>query len=149
MSAGTAVSISDMTISKFISRVVHLPKARRVAVAALLGASAMLLPGCGAYGSPSGSNSGYPSAPTSGAITINIVAINGDMSFVPNPATIPPGQTVVWHNVDLFTHRVVLNDGSIDTGNLDPGTYSSAMTLNAVGGYHCSIHPVMVGTLAR
>ena len=80
---------------------------------------------------------------------INVVAINGAMSFSPNPATIPVGQTVVWHNVDSNTHRVVLNDGSIDTGSLDPGTYSSPITLGTVGGYHCTIHRVMVGTLTR
>ena len=80
---------------------------------------------------------------------INVVAINGAMSFSPNPATIPAGQTVVWHNVDLVTHRVVLNDGSIDTENLDPGTYSTSMTIGTIGGYHCTIHPEMVGTLTR
>jgi len=80
---------------------------------------------------------------------INVVAINGAMSFSPNPGTIPAGQSVVWHNIDSVTHRVVLNDGSVDTGNLDPGTYSSPITLGTVGGYHCAIHPVMVGTLTR
>jgi plastocyanin len=140
MSTMTTVSIGDMTIPKFISR---------VAATALVAASTILLSGCAAYGSPSGSNSGSPSAPSSGVTIINIVAINGDMSFYPNPATIPAGQPVAWHNVDSVTHHVVLNDGSVDTGNLDPGTYSSTMTLNAVGGYHCSIHPVMVGTLTR
>ena len=34
--------------------------------------------------------------------------------FSPNPATLPAGQMVVWHNVDSVTHRVVLNNGSLD-----------------------------------
>jgi plastocyanin len=68
--------------------------------------------------------------------------------FSPNPATLPSGQMIVWHNVDAVTHHVVLNDGSLDTGNLDPGTYSQPMALSAAGGpYHCSIHPVMVGSV--
>jgi hypothetical protein len=81
------------------------------------------------------------------AVTINVVAVNGSQSFSPNPATIPAGQMVVWHNVDTITHRVVLDDRSIDTGNLDPGAFSSPMFLEATGAYHCTIHPVMVGTI--
>jgi plastocyanin len=68
-------------------------------------------------------------------------------SFSPNPAMIPAGQMVVWHNVDTITHGVVLDDPSIDTGNLDPGAFSSPMFLEATGAYHCTIHPVMVGTI--
>jgi plastocyanin len=83
-------------------------------------------------------------------VTINVVGINGAQSFSPNPATLPPGQMVVWHNVDSITHRVVLNDGSLDTGNLNAGASSQPMAINvpAAGDpYHCSIHPQMVGTL--
>ena len=36
---------------------------------------------------------------------------------------------------------------SIDTGNLDPGAFSAPMFLEATGSYHCTIHPVMVGTI--
>jgi plastocyanin len=53
---------------------------------------------------------------------------------------------VVWHNVDTITHRVVLDDRSTDTGNLGPGVSSSAMSLGATA-YHCTIHPMMVGTI--
>ncbi|HEX3704471.1 MAG TPA: hypothetical protein VHU82_14145 [Vicinamibacterales bacterium] len=103
--------------------------------------------GCGAgYGSSTGGNPTAPS-PDSGAVIINVVAINGAQSFSPNPGSIPAGQTVVWHNVDTVTHRVVLNDQSIDTGDLNPGTYSAPMTLGAAGPYHCSIHPEMIGSL--
>src|SRR5260370_39711967 len=87
-----------------------------------------LLSACTSYGSPSGANSGSPTAPTGSAVLINVVAINGAMSFSPNPATIPADQTVVWHNVDSVPHRDVRNDGAIDTGNLDPGAYSSPIT---------------------
>ena len=47
---------------------------------------------------------------SNGVVTINVVAINGAQSFSPNPATLPAGQMVVWHNVNNTTHRVVLND---------------------------------------
>jgi len=106
--------------------------------------------GCSGNGYTSG-NSGNPTTPTPGMpgiVTINVVAINGAQSFSPNPATLPAGQMVVWHNVDSTTHRVVLNDRSVDTGNLAPGASSQPMSIAAAGGqYHCSIHPVMVGSV--
>jgi len=108
--------------------------------------------GCG--GSDYSSGSGNPTTPTpptsrSGVVTINVVAINGAQSFSPNPATLPSGQMVVWHNVDTITHHVVLNDQSADTGDLAPGASSQSMTIGGAGGgqYHCSIHPVMVGSI--
>ena len=109
--------------------------------------------GCGGagYGSGGSGTSGNAIAPTSsvaGVVTINVVAVNGAQSFSPNPASLPAGQMVVWHNVDSITHRVVLNDRSIDTGDLQPGASSQPMTIAATGAqYHCSIHPVMVGSL--
>ena len=110
--------------------------------------------GCGSSGyggSPVTPTPSQTPAPTStSVVTINVIGINGAQSFTPNPATLPAGQMVVWHNIDSITHRVALNDGSLDTGNLDPGASSRAMTINvpAAGDpYHCSIHPVMVGTI--
>jgi plastocyanin len=106
--------------------------------------------GCGGSGYGNG-NSGNPNTPTpnvSGAVTINVVAVNGAQSFSPNPATLPAGAMVVWHNVDIITHRVVLNDGSVDTGDLAPGASTAPMAIAAGGAqYHCSIHPVMVGSV--
>jgi plastocyanin len=106
--------------------------------------------GCSGSGYSTG-NTGNPITPTpsaSGVVTINVVAVNGAQSFSPNPATLPPGQLIVWHNIDTITHRVVLNDRSADTGDLAPGASSLPMEINAGGGqYHCSIHPVMVGSV--
>ena len=106
---------------------------------------------CSGSGYSSGSTNS-PAAPTpvtsNGIVTINVVAINGAQSFSPNPATLPAGQMVVWHNVNNTTHRVVLNDGSVDTGNLAPGASSQPMAIGVAGGqYHCSIHPEMIGSL--
>ena len=104
----------------------------------------------GAWGCSNSGNSSSPSTPSpaSGSVVIiDVVAVNGSQSFSPNPATIPVGQTVVWHNVDTIMHRVVLDDRSLDTGNLDPGAFSAHMFLEVTGAYHCTIHPVMVGTI--
>src|SRR5712691_5499333 len=109
--------------------------------------------GCGGSGYSSGS-ANSPAAPTSmivnGVVTINVVAIKGAQSFSPNPATLPAGQLVVWHNVDNTTHRVVLNDRSVDTADLAPGASSQPMAISAAGcQYHCSIHPEMIGSINR
>jgi plastocyanin len=104
--------------------------------------------GCGGDGYSSGA--GNPAMPTpddSEVVTINVVAINGAQSFSPNPATVPAEKKVVWHNIDTITHRVVLNDRSVDTGDLAPGTSSQAMTIASGRQYHCSIHPVMTGSI--
>jgi plastocyanin len=106
----------------------------------------------GCSGSNSNGSTNSPVAPSpvtsNGVVTINVVAINGAQSFSPNPATLPAGQMVVWHNVNNTTHRVVLNDGSLDTGDLAPGASSQPMALGAAGApYHCSIHPEMIGSI--
>jgi plastocyanin len=97
---------------------------------------------CGSnYTTPTGPNNASPA----GAIVIDIVGINGAMSFSPDPATLAAGQMVVWHNRDTVTHRIVLDDGRLDAGTVAPGANTVAMTLNRPGPYHCTIHPEMVG----
>ena len=123
---------------------------RAIVTAGVVVAFGLNLWGCSGSGYGSG-NSGNPVAPTpspstSGVVTVNVVGIDGALSFSPNPATLPAGQMIVWHNVDNITHHVVFNDGSVDTGNLGPGASSQPQAIAAAGGpYHCSIHPVMVG----
>jgi plastocyanin len=128
----------------------------RVFVATLMVAFSLCAGGCGSstdYGSnptpPSPTPTPTP-APTANAITIDVLFENGAQSFSPNPATLPSGQMVVWRNVDRVTHRVVLNNGSVDTGDLAPGASSKAMPINTdTAPYHCSIHPSMVGTIVK
>jgi plastocyanin len=125
---------------------------RKFALATIL-TFGLAMGGCSSGGYSSGSTSN-PAAPTpppataNGVVTIEVVAINGAQSFSPNPATLPAGQTVVWHNANNTTHRIVLNDRSVDTGDLAPGASSQPMAIGATGGqYHCSIHPEMIGSI--
>jgi plastocyanin len=126
----------------------------RVFVASMMVAFSLCTWGCGSS-TYAGGNPVTPTpmptptpTPASGVVTINVVSINGAQSFAPNPATLPAGQMVVWHNIDSVIHRVVLNDGASDTGDLAPGASSQAISINTGGGpYHCSIHPSMVGTI--
>lgn len=58
------------------------------------------------------------------------------------------GQSVVWKNSDNTTHRIVIPDLGIDTGNIAPGASSAPVSLaNVSKSYHCSLHPSMVGAL--
>lgn len=124
---------------------------RGFAVMAAVAVAGLVVSGCDStngYGSSPGTPTGPTAPPGTTVVTIDVVAIRGAQSFSPNPADLPAGQAVVWHNVDTTTHRVVLNDMSIDTGNLPPGASSRAMTIGGTGGgYHCAIHPEMVGTV--
>ena len=91
---------------------------------------------------------GSPSSPSSsGPRVITIVGQNGAQAFSPNPSTFA-GQTVVFRNSDSVAHRVVLNDGSLDTGNIAPNATSAAVTMPSSGAnYHCSVHPGMIGAV--
>lgn len=67
------------------------------------------------------------------------------LSFSPNPVQISQGETVVWRNADEAGHRIVMNDGSFDSGMIAPGASSPPMRLGASGGaYHCTVHPAMM-----
>jgi len=83
------------------------------------------------------------------AIVIEILGVNGDRSFSPNPIAVPAGQTVVWQNRDFETHHIVLDDGDLDTGEIRAGRFSAPMPAALDARYHCTIHPSMVGTIRR
>jgi plastocyanin len=102
---------------------------------------------CGGYSSPTPTTPSPSGPPDPNAITISIVGENGARSFNPNPASVG-GRVVVFKNNDSITHRVVLNDGTIDTGDIAPGATSRTFTMPDLGtNYHCSIHPSMVGSV--
>jgi plastocyanin len=93
-----------------------------------------------------GSNPAGPS--TTNTPTINIVGQNGTQAFSPNPAGFG-GQRVVFKNNDTVSHRVILNDGRGDTGDIAPGATSGLVTIPGDGtNYHCSVHPGMIGSVA-
>jgi plastocyanin len=100
--------------------------------------------GCGG----SGGGGGTPVGPSpAGTVTITIVADRGAQSFSPNPAT-AAGRMVVFRNTDTVVHRVRLNDGTIDTGDIAPGATSQPVMMPAAGTrYHCTLHTGMIGAV--
>lgn len=113
----------------------------------VLAAAAAIVAGLGASSCGGGSSSPTtPSAPN--VVTITITRQNGEQSFSPNPAS-AGGQMVVFRNADSILHRVRLNDGSLDTGNIAPGATSAAVLMPALGtNYHCTIHTDMIGAVS-
>jgi plastocyanin len=101
-----------------------------------------------------GGDSGSPMAPTppgggGPATTIGIAGDRGAQSFTPNPATVAQGQTLAFRNNDGVVHRIVFNDNSFDSGNINPGATSDTRTMPTNGAnYHCSLHPGMIGSIA-
>jgi plastocyanin len=97
--------------------------------------------------SPTGGGSGGGGGTQQTTVTITITGQSGKLAFNPNPATVAAGQLVVFKNNDTVTHRVILDDGSMQTADIPAGGSSAPVAMGAAGSqtYHCTIHPGMVG----
>src|SRR5262249_58391933 len=67
-----------------------------------------------------------------------------DFAFHPDQTEIAVGTTVTWTNNDTTAHTVTADDGSFDSGPLDPGkSFSHTFDKAGTFAYHCKIHPSM------
>src|SRR5687768_14072114 len=96
---------------------------RALALTAILPLALAAVAGCGGGSSPV-----TPSPTETAPVTITIVGERGNQSFSPNPASVA-GKAVVFRNTDTVVHRVQLNDGSLDTGDIAPGATSRVVTM--------------------
>jgi plastocyanin len=105
--------------------------------------------GCSGGGSSSSPSTSSTTTSSSGTLTVTIMGQRNEQSFSPNPVPISQGSVIVWQNSDNTIHRIVMNDGSFDSGNISPGATSTTMRLSSSGGsYHCAIHPTtMFGSI--
>ena len=72
-----------------------------------------------------------------------------DFYFEPSGAAIQPGDTITWTNNGNHPHTVTADDGSFDSGTLQPGkSFSHTFWNPATVPYHCSIHPLMTGSVS-
>jgi plastocyanin len=111
---------------------------------ALAVAGALVAWSCGGGG---GSTPTSPGGGAAATVTINITGQGGKLAFSPNPATVQPGQLVMFKNNDVETHHVILDDGTVQTPDIAPGATSAPVAMGTSGSltYHCAIHPGMVG----
>lgn len=81
------------------------------------------------YGSAANTTSTYYSPPT---ITV-VIGVNN---------------TVTWVNNDIAPHTVTADDGSFNSGNMNPNqSYTHVFTTAGTYTYHCEYHPWMHGTV--
>jgi len=72
----------------------------------------------------------------------------GDNFFDPPDVAIEPGSTITWANRGAVPHTVTADDGSFDSGRLNPGdSYTVAFGGQGTVTYHCEIHPEMRGSV--
>jgi plastocyanin len=70
------------------------------------------------------------------------------MAFIPQTLTVAVNSTVKWKNLDGITHTVTSDNGSWDSGNIPAGnTFKFTFTATGTFHYHCTIHPLMTGTI--
>ena len=99
----------------------------------------------GSGGGPTGGGN-----PPANATTITILGDRGANSFSPNPSSVGQGNMLAWRNTDSVVHHIVMNDGSLDSGDIAPGAFSPALRLATDGAnFHCTIHPTMVGSINK
>jgi hypothetical protein len=69
--------------------------------------------------------------------------------FVPSTIHAQSGDTLTVYNYDQLIHRIVADDGSFDTGVMNPGA-SFTVKAGAAGSvisYHCTLHSRMKGSI--
>ena len=70
------------------------------------------------------------------------------LAFRPARIEVASGTVVVWKNDDQLQHSVTANDGSWDSGLIEPGA-SWRRVFERPGSYafHCTPHPFMKGVI--
>jgi plastocyanin len=101
---------------------------------------------CGG-GNSSSSTPTNPGNTTPTVVSVSIVGTKGSASYVPDPVPTASGDQVMFKNNDTITHRIVMDDNSVDFGIVAPGASSAAKGVGAGGNFHCTIHPSMVGSI--
>ncbi|HEV8627017.1 MAG TPA: plastocyanin/azurin family copper-binding protein, partial [Acidimicrobiia bacterium] len=81
---------------------------------------------------------------------VDIVEVNpakpNTWVFDPPTLDLMAGDTIVWRNTGSMQHSVTADDGSFDSGLINPGrTWSKTFPASLSVGYHCTPHPWMKG----
>jgi plastocyanin len=68
------------------------------------------------------------------------------LAFSPSELTVDRGTEVLFDNNDVAPHTVTADDGSVDSGTLNPGK-AFRLSIDTPIEYHCEIHPSMTGRI--
>jgi plastocyanin/uncharacterized membrane protein len=59
-----------------------------------------------------------------------------------------PGDVIEWENEDIFAHTATADNGSFDSGLINPGqSWKTVMKDTGTVGYHCRPHPNMTASI--
>jgi plastocyanin len=107
--------------------------------------AALASSGCG--GDSTSTTGGSTACSAATATAANTVTMAG-MAFSPPCIQVAAGTTVTFRNDDTTTHDVTANDGTYQSAFLSPApSYTRTSATAGTSAYHCSIHPMMVGTV--
>jgi plastocyanin len=88
-----------------------------------------------------------PAAPTTAAAANAVVRI-ANLAFDGKVVRIRTGQRVRWVNDDQLQHTVTADDGSFDSGLVEPGrSFDRVFDHPGEYPYHCTPHPFMTGRI--
>jgi plastocyanin len=147
-----AAAVAGMTGELSASSTAHREDqiVQRLRTVAVISAMLLAVAACQAGASPAAQTPAAPGAteatpPPAGAGSSATIK---DLAFEPADLTTAVGGQVTWTNMDGVAHTVTLDDGSVDSGNLQNGaTFSHTFTSAGTFAYHCNIHPSMKGTV--
>jgi plastocyanin len=95
-----------------------------------------------------GGSSPAAAAPTVTATGDTVRVVMRNLTFSTPALAVSAGTTVVWVNEDAVQHTVTADDGSFDSGLIDPrASWSRTFTTAGTIAYHCTPHPFMKGTV--
>jgi plastocyanin len=70
------------------------------------------------------------------------------MAFAPGRIEIKAGSAITWTNNDQLVHTITANDGSWDSGPIEPGkTWTRRFAQPGDYAFHCTPHPFMKGVV--
>lgn len=85
-----------------------------------------------------------PNGTSSAAASVGIV----NFAFSPTEFRVAVGTNVTWSNAGESGHTVTADDGSFDSGRIDPGaSFSHVFDAPGTYAYHCAFHGSMKATV--
>ena len=90
-----------------------------------------------------------PAPPAPGAVEgKSVKAGMSNFAFIPATLEIGVGTTIAWTNNDQMAHSVTSDDGSWDSGLIEPGaTWQRTFETPGSFAFHCTPHPFMKGVV--
>jgi plastocyanin len=108
--------------------------------------STVLTPFATSTAGPSSSGSTAAASPAA-TIAPNQVRI-ADFGFTPPTLNVAVGAQVTWTNAGPSNHTVTSNNGTFDSGPINPNaTFNFTFATAGTYAYHCSLHPTIQGSV--